>query len=214
MRVAGYHAPAEEAAGGKRDGEGGIEVGAGSGAEDADGMTARPQAKVIWTAPAPFMPDLFRLTLATTPSPRMIRSWFRRIQQDKAYTLLAQYKQDDGNVPPPAKAAEEHIVAQDPEASQGGLSVFCSAQIRNNAFQEKRLLLVSGPVVGALHGLLPSANLFVALGTGDLRSEHLVARPVADDVFLVLPVADGKAGQIGGAHGRGFHIADGSPVPG
>ena len=35
--------------------------------------TARPQASVIWTAPAPFMPDLFRLTLATTPSPNRMR---------------------------------------------------------------------------------------------------------------------------------------------
>ncbi len=40
---------------------------------NAGRSTARPHAKVTWTDPPPFIPDLFRLTFATTPSPRMIR---------------------------------------------------------------------------------------------------------------------------------------------
>jgi hypothetical protein len=35
-------------------------------------ITARPHANVIWIDPAPFMPDLFNVTFATTPSPKRI----------------------------------------------------------------------------------------------------------------------------------------------
>ena len=36
-------------------------------------ITASPQPNVIWIGPAPFIPDLFRFTLATTPHPKIIR---------------------------------------------------------------------------------------------------------------------------------------------
>ena len=39
---------------------------------NAGTMTARPHAMVIWIEPAPFMPDLLRVTFATTPSPSRI----------------------------------------------------------------------------------------------------------------------------------------------
>ena len=39
---------------------------------NAGTITARPHAKVIWMEPAPFIPDLFSVTLATTPSPKSI----------------------------------------------------------------------------------------------------------------------------------------------